>query len=134
MTQRGRGFLRLFSLCTAVNVFLLYKIHFTGNLRDSWRSNYVEPFCAGDIPVLLLLFLVSVPVCEWLGTKALPWLSGRVKLTNQGNGRDGIVMEDGPDGRSVRRRFWKVFGAIGMVWFFFFLVMYVLTGLPNPCP
>ena len=96
MTQRGRGFLRLFSLCTAVNVFLLYKIHFTGNLRDSWRSNYVEPFCAGDIPVLLLLFLVSVPVCEWLGTKALPWLSGRVKLTNQGNGRDGIVMEDGP--------------------------------------
>ena len=129
MTRRGRRFLRLFSLCTAVNIFLLYKIHFTGNLRDSWRSNYVESFCARDIPVLLLLLLASVLFCEWMGAKALPWLSGRVKLTNQGNGRDGIVMEDGPDGRGVRRRFWKVFGAIGMVWFFFFLVMYPGTAM-----
>lgn len=45
----------VFIMVTICNIFLQYKIHFTGDVYASWRDVYIRPFSIMDIPVVLII-------------------------------------------------------------------------------
>lgn len=119
MTKRQKWYLEIFSLCTAVNLFLVNKIHMTGDLRDSWEKNYIRQLRIWDIFVFGLLCILVFTGCRWIICYGGPKLAQCIRPLNQkGNGK--VLLKHGK---------WKIFGFIWCVWFFFFLVFYPGTAM-----
>lgn len=119
MTKRQKWYLGIFSLCTEANLFLVYKIHETGNLRDSWEKNYVRQLQGWDIPLLMLLYFLIFAGCSWIAFCGWPRLVRGINFLNQ-KGNRKLLLKHGR---------WKIFGFIWCVWFFFFLVFYPGTAM-----
>lgn len=119
MSARGKRYLAVFSSCTAVNIFMLTKLHVGGDLRADYTQNYMQRFRIWDVLILAVFFGAA-----WAGgyivcKKAMPWLNGRLCLAE--TKRRKITQG--------RYRKWKVFGCIWGIWFFFFLVFYPGTAM-----
>lgn len=119
MKGKGKNLWALVSFLTTVNIFLLYKIHKTGNLRDNWECNYVKEFKIYDIWVFILLSGLVMAGVKIIVSKVLPYLRGSMRLIRKND--QGKFLE-----KNGKR---KVFIIIFCVWFFFFLVMYPGTAM-----
>lgn len=80
MTMKQKCYLGIFSLYTAVNLFLVYKIHETGNLRDGWEKNYVRQLRVWDVPLFVLLCVLIFMGCRWIVFRGWPRLARGIKL------------------------------------------------------
>lgn len=101
----------VFIMVTICNIFLQYKIHFTGDVYASWRDVYIRPFSIMDIPVALII-TVAVFLAALLWKKYI--YSGAVKYFAQlyFAGRQGSL-----SGKVI-------YAFIFVVWGIFFLAFY----------
>lgn len=119
MEKREKIFLAIFSMATSLNLLMVSHIHTTGDIRDSWKNNYVLPFTVFDI----VLFVAATILLYWAGSmlvnKIVPWLRSRM-MEKETESNKGLLENYSKV---------KIFACIFSVWFFFFLVFYPGTAM-----
>lgn len=117
--KREKIFLAIFSMATSLNLLMVRHIHTTGDIRDSWKNNYVLPFTVFDI----VLFIAGTVLLYWVGImlvkKIVPWLRSRM-MEKETESNERLLEKCSKV---------KIFACIFSVWFFFFLVFYPETAM-----
>lgn len=113
-----KRYINIFSLITAINIFLVLHIESSGNIRDGIEQNHIRQFSWWDIVLLVCIYLGAYFVTLWFTERGKPFLQYKFEHYCLGGKR-----------WSERRLFMGSFILIFMIWFFFFLVMYPGTAM-----
>ncbi|MCI7792178.1 MAG: hypothetical protein MR531_15665, partial [Lachnospiraceae bacterium] len=113
-----KRYINIFSLITAINIFLVLHIELSGNIRDGIEQNHIRQFSWWDIVLLVCIFWGAYFVTLWFAERGKPFLQYKFEHYCLGEKR-----------WSERRLFMGSFILIFMIWFFFFLVMYPGTAM-----
>lgn len=115
--KRKTGFAVLFSIYTAVNLFLVYKIRGSQEVRDSWQEVYMRRFCWWDILLFAVLNILIYIMLKCFIVKAVPQLRSLFAKYSIGKTEN------------VKGFFGKTYACIFAVWFVFFLAFYPGTAM-----
>ena len=113
-----KRYISIFSLTTALNIFIVMHMETSGNLRDGIAQNYLRGFQWWDIFLFAMLCLAIYGVTFWFSEKGKPYLQYR--FANR-------CMEE--NRWTERKLFVCIFVFLFAIWFFFFLVMYPGTAM-----
>lgn len=113
-----KRYISIFSLITALNIFIVMHMETSGNLRDGIAQNYLRGFQWWDIFLFAMLCLAIYGVTFLFSEKGKTYLQYR--FANR-------CMEE--NRWTERKLFVCIFVFLFAIWFFFFLVMYPGTAM-----
>lgn len=115
--KRKTRFVVLFSIYTAINMFLVYKIKGSPEVRDNWQEVYMRRFCWWDVLLFAGLIILILIILKCFMEKAVPQLRSFFAKNVVGNNDN------------TKGFFGKTYACIFAMWFVFFLAFYPGTAM-----